>query len=100
MEWYKAEDGTMPEDLLKKKKYKLWGQERQSTPYVLVIDKYCDTPAVMKRVYLAKQGKWYWCDGPLFSNVVAWAKIEDAPFDNEAIAQRKKEVETFAKSIK
>lgn len=100
MEWIKAEEGTMPEDILKKKKYKIWGLERQCTPYVLVIDKYCEVPAVMKRVYEAKLDKWFWCDGPLFGHVIAWTKIEDAPFDNEAIAQRKKEVENFAKSIK
>lgn len=100
MEWIKAEKGTMPEDLLRKKKYKIWGLERQSTPYVLVIDRYCETPGVMKRVYEAKSDKWFWCDGPLFGNVIYWTKIDDAPFDYESIAQRKKELESFVKKLK
>lgn len=95
MKWYKAEEGSMPEDMLPKKKYKLWGAESKSTPYVLVIDKYCETPGIMKRVYMEKTGKWYWHDGPLFGNVIAWAKIEDVPFDYESIELRKKELKNF-----
>lgn len=91
MIWHKAEPGSMPEDIFKKKSFskrRVSGKLMTATPRVLVVDGYCGAPGVTRRVKL-EGGGWYWSDGALFGHVIAWTEIENFLSECEAIADKR-----------
>lgn len=100
MIWYNIEE-TKPEDVLKHRKYKLWGQNRMATEYVLCIAKTSEVPFTAQRVCIQEQGIWAWSMGNgIASDIIYWTEIENPPFDWEAIKQYKKEIKNWLNNKK
>lgn len=84
LEWHEAVPGNMPEDMLPTRKYRLWGQDRKATGYVLVCREHREQPDACIRVCVG-DGMWAWSNGDGITNVTHWAEYNRAvPWDAEA----------------
>lgn len=83
LEWQEAVPGCMPEDILPHKKYKLWGQDREATGYVLVCREHRERPDSCIRIKV--NGTWAWANGDGITRVTHWAEYNRAvPWDEAA----------------
>lgn len=83
LNWIEAVPGQMPEDMLKHRHYRLWGQDREATPYVLVCREHRERPDCAMRVHIEGQ-QWAWSDGDGITRVTHWAVYNRAvPWDED-----------------
>lgn len=93
IQWYEAKPGTMPEDILKHHKYRLWEQDRESTPYVIVLREHREHLDCAKRILI--NDTWAWYNGDGMTPITHWAAYtRPTPWDKKAHEEYMKEIKT------